>query len=71
MRDGCYEQKRNVIDFCHRECKFTGKATVSCSQTNCRCQMAKISANNVMQEITLGEISSSKSFCPMIKHIPW
>lgn len=61
MRDGCYEQNRNVIDFCHRVCEFTQKAPVSRSQTNCCCQMAKISANIIMHKTVLGDISYSKS----------
>lgn len=49
-----------MIDFCHRVCEFARKATASCSQTNCHCQMAKITANVVAQKIMLGEISHKK-----------
>lgn len=70
MQDGCYGQNRNMIDFCHGVCEFTREGTASCSQTNCCCQMAEISANIVMLRITLGEISSSRSPRPVIKHIP-
>lgn len=49
-----------MIDFCHRVCEFARKATASCSQTNCHCQMAKITANTVALKIMLGEISHKK-----------